>query len=727
MKIPADPCRAFDFSNLGDQLFKKGDFAAALANYDQALKIEPGWPIIWLHRADAKLCLRDFEGAEADCTETIRLEPDILKAHWLRAQIRFALKRYEEAEADFSESLRMDPSCADAWLGLALVHMEAKRFREVTNACSKAIECSSSTVEAWIVRGKAQLALAEARDLRLADQDLSQALLLDSSNGKVWAYRADVRLRQGQWHMAILDAQAALKLEPTLSTARAVLARARLCGEEFQACVADCQLALDLEPHHTTALGTLAEAQLRLGDARKCWRTCNRALTAFQIKAGVSFTEPLPEPPAEESKTLELVDPALLEGEIEDMTLDQNDKENVDPTDAEGTPLGTEDEETLYLGPASTDWAPFVQPGHEESILGSAGLTPVETIDLAAAVATRSRARLLLEDLTGTIADSAWALRLNPNLPNTWQTLGAAKLRLGDVPASSADCTQALVLDPCCAHAYATRGKAKLRQGLLQFVITDCSEALMLDLSIATAWSTRAAARLDSGDIHGALSDAVSALQLDPTLVEAWCTEGGACFQLADLERAQAACTKALQLDSSAYAAWFNRANARYEAGKLLPAEADLTMAIKLKPLDPQAWAHRGEIRLARAKDSSLSKESMAKAVHGADDDLKIAVELDPTLTAAHTARTTASFMLQDLQGSVADSSEGPKLLPEIAKDLAVFTGVLRQSSSVHARRSGWPSCKASDPRPASKKAAAAAIERAKRSSSKEREPKGNA
>eukprot|EP00435_Cladocopium_sp_Y103_P033852 s1722_g8.t1 len=79
-----DPCRAFNFSDLGDVELQKGDTAGALAAFNAALEVEPRWPVIWLHRAHAKMEHGDFQGAIEDASATLAKDGRIVRAYAVR-------------------------------------------------------------------------------------------------------------------------------------------------------------------------------------------------------------------------------------------------------------------------------------------------------------------------------------------------------------------------------------------------------------------------------------------------------------------------------------------------------------------------------------------------------------------------------------------------------------------------------------------------------------------
>ncbi len=58
-------------------LVKSGDAAAAVKEYDVALKVDPNMSDVLVERADAKASLGDASGARADYTQALRFVPDL--------------------------------------------------------------------------------------------------------------------------------------------------------------------------------------------------------------------------------------------------------------------------------------------------------------------------------------------------------------------------------------------------------------------------------------------------------------------------------------------------------------------------------------------------------------------------------------------------------------------------------------------------------------------------
>ena len=141
-----------------------------------------------------------------------------------------------------------------------------------------------------------------------------------------------------------------------------------------------------------------------------------------------------------------------------------------------------------------------------------------DAASLCAAHINRGRAKLLSDDLEGSIADFNAALSVSPNSAEalTWRaSYWAAK---GDKTKAIADCTQAIAIDPKWAPAYVRRGTAL--GSLKQYVQAneDFSVALKIKSDDISALVGRGLAREQLSDIAGAIADIDKALVIDPSL-----------------------------------------------------------------------------------------------------------------------------------------------------------------------------------------------------------------
>ena len=87
-----------------------GDFEAAIADYTEAIRLDPNYAEAYNNRGLALQSQGDLDGAAADYTKAIRLKPDYADAYKNRGLVRAATGDYNGAIADCTEAIRLDPA-----------------------------------------------------------------------------------------------------------------------------------------------------------------------------------------------------------------------------------------------------------------------------------------------------------------------------------------------------------------------------------------------------------------------------------------------------------------------------------------------------------------------------------------------------------------------------------------------------------------------------------------
>ncbi|KAG0342402.1 RNA polymerase II-associated protein 3 [Podila humilis] len=105
-----DPAAANIEKEKGNDLFKKGQFAAAVVHYSESIKLDPTNPVLPINRAMALLKLQRFAEAEQDCTLGLKMDGKNVKALWRRGIAQRSLGRVEQARKDFEHALSLDPN-----------------------------------------------------------------------------------------------------------------------------------------------------------------------------------------------------------------------------------------------------------------------------------------------------------------------------------------------------------------------------------------------------------------------------------------------------------------------------------------------------------------------------------------------------------------------------------------------------------------------------------------
>lgn len=96
--------QAGDWFNLGVQQDQSGDFAGAIASYNQALEIRADLYEVWFNRGNALSNLGQLEEAIASYDKAIEFNPDFQEAWHNRGNALSMLGRLEEAKASFDKA-----------------------------------------------------------------------------------------------------------------------------------------------------------------------------------------------------------------------------------------------------------------------------------------------------------------------------------------------------------------------------------------------------------------------------------------------------------------------------------------------------------------------------------------------------------------------------------------------------------------------------------------------
>jgi tetratricopeptide (TPR) repeat protein len=103
------PRDAADYVNRGDAHEAEGKHAVAIADYSQALRLDPRSVGALAGRGCAYRKTNEFDRALADLSEALRLDPRCFAALVLRADVHVAKQEYPKAVRDLTEALRFAP------------------------------------------------------------------------------------------------------------------------------------------------------------------------------------------------------------------------------------------------------------------------------------------------------------------------------------------------------------------------------------------------------------------------------------------------------------------------------------------------------------------------------------------------------------------------------------------------------------------------------------------
>lgn len=163
-----------------------------------------------------KYLQHDYTGALADFDQAIALQPHHAVAYYHRALTEGKLEMAKESLEDFASAIRIDPYFVAAFISRGQAHSEAGRFQEAARDFSSALSIRSNRTDVLYQRA---WAYGHLKDYKKQVADYDEIIKLQPHDLTAFINRGLAKARQGRHEEAIDDYDVALGLEPNNSDA----------------------------------------------------------------------------------------------------------------------------------------------------------------------------------------------------------------------------------------------------------------------------------------------------------------------------------------------------------------------------------------------------------------------------------------------------------------------------------------------------------------------------
>lgn len=119
--IELDPGNTFAYFNRALMYYEAKDYNAAMADLDQVLKDEPGNALTLYNRSLIYAQVGEYDKAVQDLDRVININPGNVLAYFNRASVFTEMGRWTDAEKDYSRAIELYPDFAKAYLNRAYV------------------------------------------------------------------------------------------------------------------------------------------------------------------------------------------------------------------------------------------------------------------------------------------------------------------------------------------------------------------------------------------------------------------------------------------------------------------------------------------------------------------------------------------------------------------------------------------------------------------------------
>ena len=105
-----DPATAQEYIKRGNFYFEQGDYEAALADYSEAIKLEPGNSYAWAVRGYCQVFRGETEAAFIDLNHAVKLDPRNAYAFSYRSALYVSLGNANQALVDSNRAILLEPN-----------------------------------------------------------------------------------------------------------------------------------------------------------------------------------------------------------------------------------------------------------------------------------------------------------------------------------------------------------------------------------------------------------------------------------------------------------------------------------------------------------------------------------------------------------------------------------------------------------------------------------------
>ncbi|HQT66643.1 MAG: hypothetical protein B7Z78_03005 [Rhodospirillales bacterium 20-60-12] len=247
----------------GAALYRAGDYQAACAAFEQALRDAPADPRCLINLANAHWAAGQIQRADDYALAALALAPDYAQAWMIAGAVALAKNNHAGALAHYHQAVALRPNFAPAQAGLAAALLAAGQHDAAIAAAEAALALQPDLAHAAYSLGCARAARG-AHEQAIAAYDL--ALSIEPRHARARLNRGNALAEGGQLAAARRDIEAAIAIQPDLPEAHASLGFVLTAQGHVAAARQACRKAIAIAPDCAAAHWNFGVACLLEGD-----------------------------------------------------------------------------------------------------------------------------------------------------------------------------------------------------------------------------------------------------------------------------------------------------------------------------------------------------------------------------------------------------------------------------------------------------------------------------
>lgn len=197
------PYLALPYTNRGQARNAGNDPEGAMADYSQAIAVNPGYSLAFSNRGNLYFNRGEFARAIEDYNRALELKPGASKPLSNRGAAHAGLGNYAQALEDLNKALEIEPTYQDALNNRMLVHYYLRNLEPALADCNRLLELKPGEASAINFRGTLYQNLGRMAE---AEADFNQSIQLNPSEGVFYLNRSAFYSQAGNRQQALQDA-----------------------------------------------------------------------------------------------------------------------------------------------------------------------------------------------------------------------------------------------------------------------------------------------------------------------------------------------------------------------------------------------------------------------------------------------------------------------------------------------------------------------------------------
>ncbi len=207
---------AIIYTNRGNEWRAKGDFDGAIADYDQAIRLDPKYVNAYINRGNAWGSRGYGDRAIADYDQAIRLDPKNAIPYRSRGFTWGAKGDNERAIADYDQAIGLDPKDVLAYRGRCFARTTAGNLPQALSDCDQALRLRPNDAYTMGHRGVLYVRLGRLDDA-IVEYDAALKLAPKAASSFLLFGRGIAKQRKGDTAGGDADVAAAKAINPRIA------------------------------------------------------------------------------------------------------------------------------------------------------------------------------------------------------------------------------------------------------------------------------------------------------------------------------------------------------------------------------------------------------------------------------------------------------------------------------------------------------------------------------